>query len=265
MTKKFLLLIDESGDQGLDKVRNDSSLKGSSAYFSIGAALLPIFEREKIELELRDVKETLGVKELHCTNMSHQNVAYLANKIRDFRILCFGVLSKKSTVGHYKEQISGDEQAQNYYNKCCQYLFELVGGYFERHGFSGNDVDILFEEKRGHDYTRLSRYLERISNNPIDQRARKLAHLSPFVISAKPKHEEPTLAIADTVAYSLYRAFSNDNKLKLTEQRFLHAIKRKFACSENSGKIANYGIKFVKGPVEMGLTGDEYKFANKFY
>ena len=31
------------------------------------------------------------------------------------------------------------------------------------------------------------------------------------------------------------------------------------------GQIANWGIKYVKGPLEMGLKGDDLKFAMKMY
>ena len=141
--------------------------------------------------------------------------------------------------------------------------------YFKRFGdkkLNATDVDVIFEEKRGHNYRRLERYLTAIVNKPIDARAAKLTHLSPFSIGCKSKSDEPVLAIADLVAYSLHKAFcSENNKLKLTEQRYLRELKKKFYASEQTSEIANHGIKFIKGPVEMGLSGDDMGFAMKFY
>lgn len=145
-------------------------------------------------------------------------------------------------------------------------MFELVAAFIGSKQLSASDVAIVFEKKRGHDYARLNRYLETISQKPIDPRAAKLAHLFPNTIEAKSKAEEPLLAIADCVAYSLFKAFcSENNKLKLTEQRYLRELKHRFCSCERTGQIANVGIKFIKGPHAMGLTGRDRQFAMKFY
>jgi len=198
--------------------------------------------------------------------MNHLNVAYLAKTMSRLRILAFGVISKKSTLGDYRKMIEGKKQAQDYYNKCSQYLFELVAMFCSEHGLGSADIEILFEEKRGHDYQRLAHYLGAIANKPIDSRAAKLYHLSPFIINAKNKADEPALAVADLIAYALHKSFcSENNRLRLTEQRYLREIKSNFYKHPQNSQIANHGIKFIKGPVAMGLSGEEMSFAMKFY
>lgn len=239
---------------------------GASSYLTMGAVLVPNKIEGKIRSSLEETCEVLGVTQLHCTDMSHPQVSYFTREIKKLRILCFGVISKKSTLGAYKEMIEGDDQAHDYYNKCAQYLLELVAQFIADKGVTSEDVHILFEKKRGHDYSRLGRYLKAIAAKPIDSRAAKLAHLAPYQIDAKTKDEESILALADAVAYTLHKAFcSENNKLGLTEQRYLRELKGKFHSCDQTGKIANHGIKFIKGPVEMGLKADEFAFAMKFY
>ncbi|MCI5095505.1 MAG: hypothetical protein MRY77_04260 [Rhodobacteraceae bacterium] len=266
MAKKFTLLIDESGDQGLDRVMTHASPFGASSYLTMGATLFPTAFMSRYRERISDIQSRLGVSALHCTDMNHAQVSLFAREISKLRLLNFGVISKKSTLGTYKEMIAGEDQAQDYYNKCAQYLFELVGSYFGSKGYGPSSVAVAFEKKRGHDYQRLHRYLTTISSKPIDPRAAKLVHLFPNVIEAKTKEEEPLLAISDCTAYALHKAFcSENNKLKLTEQRYLREMKSKFCSDEQTGQIANHGIKFIKGPVAMGLTGPDLKFAQKLY
>ncbi|WP_090206854.1 hypothetical protein [Yoonia litorea] len=112
----------------------------------------------------------------------------------------------------------------------------------------------------------MARFLTAIAEKPLDARAAKLAYLMPVSIQAVTKKDEPALAIADLVAYALHKSFcSENNKLKLTEQRYLREIKSKFYSCDATGQIANFGIKFIRGPVDMGLKGEEMSFAMKFY
>lgn len=266
MAKRFSLFIDESGDQGLERVMTREVPFGASSYLTMGAVLVPTQFEDKFRQFLDSVQNEMGVSQLHCTDMNHAQVSYFAKKLAELRILCFGVVSKKATLGSYKKQISGEDQAQDYYNKCCHYLFELVGKYAGENDLSARDIAIIFEKKRGHDYRRMERYLKAISDKPIDNRAAKLANLAPFVIEAKTKEEESLLALADATAYSLHKAFcSENNRLKLTEQRYLRELKSKFCKSKETDQIANHGIKFIKGPLAMGLFGEDRRFALKFY
>lgn len=266
LPKKFTLLIDESGDQGLDRVMTHASPFGASSYLTMGAALVPTSQLPAFRGILETIRAKLQVQALHCTDMSHAQVSYAVKEIAKLRMLTFGVISKKSTLGSYQETLKGEHQAQDYYNKCSQYLFELVASYASSKNFDASSVDIIFEEKRGHDYSRMGRYLTAIAKTPIDKRAAKLEHLTPFQIGHRTKMDEPALSIADVVAYALHKGFcSENNKLNLTEQRYLRELKSKFYSCPNSGQIANFGIKFIKGPVGMGLQDAERNFAMKFY
>ena len=267
MPQKYYFLVDESGDQGLDVVSTKSNPFGASSYLTMGGVLVPVSKEPEVLSTLESVKDKLDVEHLHCTDLSHPQVSYFfSSEISQMKVLAFGLIFKKSTLGDYKEQITGAKQAQDYYNKCTHYLLELLASFISEKSIPGSDVKIVFEHKRGHDYERLSRYLRSIAEKPIDRRAAKLAHLSPFQLEAKTKEEEPLLALADCAAYALHKAFcSENNRLGITEQRYLREIKDKFWADPERGKIANFGLKFVKGPISMGLSGNDLKFAMKFY
>lgn len=266
MPKKLTLLIDESGDQGLDRVMTHENPFGASSYLTMGAALVPTSHLPMYRETLEAIRTKLEVRALHCTDMSHAQVSYLAKEVSNLRMITFGVISKKSTLGDYQDTLKGENQAQDYYNKCSQYLFELVASYASTKNLDASNIDIIFEEKRGHDYRRLGRYLTAIANRPMNSRAAKLAHLIPFQIGHKTKLDEPALSVSDAVAYALHKAFcSENNKLNLTEQRYLRELKSKFHRCPDTGQIANFGVKFIKGPVDMGLQGADGDFAMKFY
>jgi len=144
MSKKYTLLIDESGDQGLERVMTHEQPFGASSYLTMGAVLVPTTLLPSVREQLDGVRSKLGVTQLHCTDMNHLNVAYLAKTMSRLRILAFGVISKKSTLGDYRKMIEGKKQAQDYYNKCSQYLFELVAMFCSEHGLGSADIEILF-------------------------------------------------------------------------------------------------------------------------
>ena len=151
MPKKLTLLIDESGDQGLDRVMTHENPFGASSYLTMGAALVPTRCLPEYREILETIRAKLDVQELHCTDMSHAQVSYLAQKIKNLRMVTFGVISKKSTLGQYQDALKGENQAQDYYNKCVQYLFELVANYAASKNLNASSIDIVFERKRGHD------------------------------------------------------------------------------------------------------------------
>ena len=100
----------------------------------------------------------------------------------------------------------------------------------------------------------------------MDRRAALLQYLDPLIIDAKPKEDEPCLFLADLIAYSLYRSFYPEgNRLKISEQRYLRELIPILEKCPDTEMIANSGIKFIKGLVNLGLEQREYNFAMKFY
>lgn len=232
---------------------------------SFGAALIPTTYAENHRKALRDFASKIGGKPLHCSDLGHFEVAAFAREVAQLKVLLFGVISKKSTLGDYREKIEGETQAEDYYNKCTHYLLERVGHWMSENDIGSNCLSVVFEEKR-HNYQRLRSYIQRVRSSPIDRRAAYLAHIDPLSITAQGKSDEDLLAIADLVAFSLHQSVNTSkSNLGIGEQRYIRELERKFwRCSE-SGKVANFGMKYIKGPVTMGLSGSELAFAMKMY
>ena len=255
LVQRYTLYVDESGDQDLERFRDVGRSHGSDPYLVFGAALVPNNLKADFRKKLADIQRTIGAKELHCADLSHLKVSYLSNSVKNMRVLLFGAVSKKKTVGTYKEKISGKKQAEDYYNKCVHYLLERVGEFMSENGIEPSHLSIVFEKKR-HNYERLRSYIRTIQARPVDARARFLQRIDSLSITAQGKADEPLLALADVTAYSLYQCFNETlTNYGLPEQRYFREIKSKFWSDPETGVVANKGIKFIKGPVDMGLTG----------
>lgn len=262
---KYTLFVDESGDQGLDKVRNSVDGKGASPFMTLGGVLVPESIFDSLEADISEMCSVIGKSHLHCNDLNHHQTAYFARILESKRIQLFGVISKKSTLENYKEIISGEDQAQLYYNKCCQYLLELVAQFSNANGLSSDDISIVFESRK-HDYERLRNYIKRISEKPLDSRAKSLSQINPSQITDKGKLDEPLLSLADLTAFSLFQSV-NESKgnYGIPEERYLRELLPKFHRDDATDVIANHGIKYVKGPITMGLKGHSLKFALKLY
>jgi len=261
----YTLFIDESGDQDLSRFRTDDRPHGSDPFLVFGGALVPTMFAQLFREKLDEYCRILEVEALHCTDLSHRKRAFFARSVKELRVQFFGVVSKKATVRDYAAKIEGEKQRQDYYNKCAVYLLERVGHFMSVNKYNSDQLSIVFEEKR-HDYQRLRNFLSAIKRTPLDNRAAYLQRIDPLSITAEAKKDEKLLALADLVAFSLYQSVTETKtNYLMPEQRYLREIKSKFWADPATGKIAGYGIKFIKGPYEMKLTGETLQMALKFY
>lgn len=262
---RYKLLIDESGDQGLDRIRGSLNDTGATPFFTLGAVLVPEVELTRLRELYSEVCKAIGKDNLHCVDLSHFQTAYAARRFSECRVLLFGVVSKKGTLGTYKSEIGGKNQAESYYNKCSQYLLELVGRFAGSKSIASSDISIVFEKKK-HDYQRMRSFLTAIRRTPMDQRANALANIDPLSITAATKLEEPLLGFADLAAFSLFQSVNQSKaNFGVAEERYLRELLPKFSSEPETGRVANFGIKYVKGPNQMGLSGQMLAFAQKQY
>jgi len=261
----YTLFVDESGDQDLDKFRTDERQFGSDPYLVFGGVLIPTKHLDGYRAFLNELRAELDVKALHCTDLSHLKRCCFARRVVSLRVLLFGVVSKKATIEDYRKQIEGDKEKQDYYNKCAGYLLERVGHFMHDEKIGSDQLSVVFEKKT-HDYQRLRNYVRQIGTTPFDRRANYLSRIDPLSIRAEGKKEEPLLGLADLASFSIYQAFAETkSNFSIPEQRYLREIKEKFWKNPETGQIANHGIKFIKGPVNMKLSGKTSDFVMKFY
>lgn len=205
-------------------------------------------------------------KSLHCCEMNHHQVAYFSRVVgQQPHLKLFAFVSKKETLGSYKSKISGDHQAQFYYNKCAQLLLEQVGSFLREKKILKDQLSIVFEERSGHDYDRLRTYLKKIIANPIDNRSIPLAQIDPLSITSMSKNNDPLLSFADLTAHAVYQAvnFTSTN-YGLADQRYLRELSNKFYCNPETKCIGDFGLKMMKWR-EMGLDEISYRYFSKLH
>ncbi|NIZ14412.1 DUF3800 domain-containing protein [Phaeobacter sp. HF9A] len=264
---KYTLFVDETGDTGLEKVRHGPNSRGASPFLVLGGCLVP----DRCFTELRDLLETireeLGKKDLHCTNLNHFQMARFCREVVEHaKVLLFALVSTKDTIGDYKQQISGKGQDQKYYNKCASYFLERVGHFLLEHDIPGEDLTIVFEERASHDYQKMRNYISKIKDNPMDPRLGYfLAPIIPSRITAVAKTAEPLLCYADLVAFSVSAAIdASKANYAVPEQRYLRELKAKFFSDNTSGAIGEFGLKVFKRE-QMKLDSHTARFLQSWH
>lgn len=252
----YTLFIDESGQSGIRKIATETSA-GASQYFILGAALIDNREYCSIKQSLEDVRTTIGNKKhLHCSTLNHNQKVFFAQKVAEMNIVCFGLISRKQTLGEYKQEIEGD--STKFFNKCAVYLLECVGDFLSQHDISQNDIKVVFEEG-DHDYAKFRSYIHKCQSNPFHQRARLLRRFSLQKIVDASKEKEPLLQIADLIAHALYQTVTKEkSSLGVTEIRYLQEIHTRFYCNPQTKKICPAGLKPIHSIDQIELE-PQYK------
>lgn len=253
MDIEYTLFVDESGQAGITKVRSGGS-GGATPYMALGAALVPSLVADDVTAKLSKIAAKFGKPSLHCTELNHSQKVYYARTIAKEKVLFFGVLSLKATLGRYKDEIKGDPK--RYYNKCAQYLLEKVGRFMALNDIDADRLSVCFEEGN-FNYTALRSLVSKCRENPIYEDTRFLSRIEPMSIYAAPKGKAPLLQLGDLAAHALFRcADKSKTNYDIPEPRYLHELHRKFFSNPETGKIEGYGIKAVHELRDVKLDKD---------
>lgn len=239
----YKLFIDESGDQGINKIRT-SSAGGSSPYLTLGAVLIDDEEQNLLEEKLLEISEAIqGNKpnpQIHFSEMRHLQRVWVCKQFSELPIKCFGLISKKETLGNYANTI--DHDSIRFYNKNVQYLLELVAGCFAAENVAVDNHQIIFEEIANFPYSQMRNFIATVRNNPYHSTACLLEYINPDAIMSQKKDEQPLLALADCVAYSLHKSVQDWKGVY--EPRYLVELRRRIHC-DSEKVIKRNGIKFI--------------------
>ena len=250
----YTLYIDESGDTGIAKVRSATS-SGSSPHMTLGAVLVENADKENLLKVLNDIQNTIGRKELHCNTMKHFQKVYYAKTIAQQKIVCFGVISYKQTLGSYSQSIDHDNT--KYFNKCAQYLLENVGEFLEEISINKDDLSVVFEEGH-HRYGKFRKFFQICQRNPHHPRTRLLQNIDYKKITDAPKSSDLLLAIADLVAHAIFQIVNRiDRNYHLSETRYLKELHKRFYCNATDQNICPKGLKPIHSLDEIGLNEDD--------
>jgi len=95
---KYTVFIDESGEAGIAKVRNDKN-PGASPYFVLGAAVFQNASELHARKVLFEIKDKIGKTSWkHATDLNHADKVYLGRKLGKLPTRYFAVISNKDTL-----------------------------------------------------------------------------------------------------------------------------------------------------------------------
>jgi len=249
--RKYTVFIDESGEAGIERVRNDNT-SGASPYLTLGAILIPTSDFDEMRQKLRSIGTELGKSDLHCKKLSHFQKVYFAKEVAKLEnILCFGVISKKSTLGSYADRIEKD--SSKFYNKCCLYLYEVIGRFLRDAKIGMSEIDFVMEEGN-FEYQALRNYLRACRDNPMYPASMMLRYLDPENIKVVSKRDELLLQYADLIAHSIYKAVDKPTSTYgLSEYRYLDELSHRFLKSKTTSKVLGVGLKVIHKLSDLDL------------
>jgi len=255
----YTLYIDESGDAGINKVRT-RTVAGASPYMTMGGVLVPDIKSKTITENLNEFRQKITKQpNLHCKNIRHEQKVRFSQFLNNQKVLCFGVVSLKSTLGNYKEDIEGDSSL--YYNKCAQYLLERLGIFLSTHNIPKDNINIIFEEGN-FNYGKLKGLIAACQRKPIHANSEYLKNIDVNLIDKKDKKDEPLLQLSDLVAHSLYKAVYG-GEYNVYEPRYLECIRNKF-FKKDKEKIVGNGIYAVHSIYDLRLPNEMQSFFSDF-
>ncbi|WP_299351833.1 DUF3800 domain-containing protein [uncultured Shimia sp.] len=249
----YTVLIDESGEAGIAKVRTETT-GGSSPYFVLAAVVFPE-EELKTALETLDyVNKVIPKKKWsHATDLNHAQTVFWSREAAKLNCRMFAVVSNKETLGDYSIMIKNNPD--KFYNKCTVYLLEKVGKYLIGKGLDHHIPNVIFE-RRNHKYDALRRYVVSIKDNPLHEEAKNLRVFNPFAFFEKGKDEEPLLKFADLAAHATYQCTNKTRtNMNIPEPRYFTELHKRFGA-DRYGKIIENGLKCIHSIDDLKLDED---------
>ncbi|MGZ2256144.1 DUF3800 domain-containing protein [Roseobacter sp. A03A-229] len=237
----FTVVIDESGDPGVNGVQADPSF-GPSQYFTMCATLFREDNRGLIEDAYSSFPWNSS-KRKHAKHLGHFDKVHACKVISELPVAMVGVISNKLTLGNYLA--AAKQTPTHFYNKVTHYLLERVGALLGAYSVPKENVRIVFEA-REQQYSSLLFYIERIQATPLNSNARLLRNIDRFSITTIKKRDEPCMWVSDIGAHALFCLLRRDEKMHcLTEGRYLRELAPRFFAKRN-GLIVDAGLKLIQ-------------------
>jgi hypothetical protein len=254
MVAGYVAYIDESGDEGLRRVR-PLHLDGSSEWFVISAVLVKIDRDKDLVRWVRAIRS--GLKsvqrpDIHFRHLSPQNKRLVCSAMAKLPLRCFAVMSNKKNMQGYRNPFAEQVPARNwFYCWMTRLLLERVTGYCAsrtmRDWNEVRTVRFVFSTRGGMSYGQVRAYLFWLrKHSNAGTMFLKRGDLTWSVVDIDDVHafdhsQRAGLQLADTVASAFYQAVEYWPALKC-EPEFAKLLHGRMARSRK-GQILEYGLK----------------------
>lgn len=136
----YTFYVDESGQTGIKRIRSESS-GGASRYLTFGGVLVPDVRKEELLERVASLAKEFGRPDLHCSRLNHNQIVHFAKTLAKSQVKLFGVISLKTTLGSYADEINHSDKA--FYNKNAQYLLERLAHFMEINSIQETSLSIV--------------------------------------------------------------------------------------------------------------------------
>lgn len=263
MPHSYVAFIDESGDDGLHKLRGPDGGGGASHWLVITACLFrqihsldAVSWRDEISSKMPEKRS----RALHFVELNHNQKVVAAQIVSGKPLRAISILAAKKPIpeGIYKTK-------NQLYFYMTRYLIERVSWLCRdlrpRVPEGDGKVAITFSRRGGMSYSDFREYLHRLksSNDPDIKIHWPVIDID--AVDAKDHSTSASLQLADAIASS-FAAGVEPNRYGNCERRYAEILKP--ITYQRSGNFLSYGVKLVPKVEDCGLTEEQLHFVELF-
>ena len=165
--KKFTAYIDEAGDEGFGKLRNENQGHGQSRWLILGAIIIEDENRSKTVEWRNSILSKFPNRQkrgLHWRDFKHEQKVVISKTISDLPLGIGLTLSHKITIPGSKFADTFKEKGY-LYNYLVRWLLErLIAAADKKAGAEPATLRAVFSRRGGTDYQSMKEYLQKIAD-----------------------------------------------------------------------------------------------------
>jgi Protein of unknown function (DUF3800) len=275
MTIGYIAYIDEAGDAGLKSVR-PLDPNGASEWLILGAVVIRAENSLKPVQWVREIKSGIrGAQrpDLHFYTLSHAQKLITSQKIGEWPLRCFAVISNKKNMSGYHNPRAAQVRSNNpFYNWLLRLLLERVTRFCADRTMKDygevRKLKIEMGETGGFSLAQTQAYLTKLSMQSTSERL-YLARgdlawevIDVYEISILPAAKRAGIQLADTVASSFRAAVELKPDGSTAPEYALNLLPR--LAMDKTGRIADFGVKIMPSPLwKAGIIEPQIQFFEK--
>ena len=253
-TKKpygFVAYIDESGDDGLKKVK-PLDPNGSSEWFVLGAVVIRAANENAVGRWQKAILRDFGYTQrtdIHWRHLTHARKLMVCDHLNRNPMRLFAFMSnKKNMKGYINERCA--KEPYYFYWWCSRILLERVTAFCSKWSdkIYGEQlpVKLIFSQRGGMAYDRLISYLEllrfetEIGHVKVNTRNLTWSVVDKSLIKYMAHRSEAGVQLADAVAGAFYEAVNVDRKAP-PDSQYARLLLPQCYC-DRRGRIAYEGV-----------------------
>lgn len=275
----YVAYIDESGDQGLQRVKPIDP-QGSSEWLVVSAVLIRKENEAGAPQWVSDMVGKLDSPQLRTIHFRKLDPPWrkkiVCEEMAALPLRCFAVCSNKKNMRGYENPFAAQVPSQNwFYCWLTRVLLEKVTHFVaadsRRRYHEVRRVKLVYSRAGGLRYGQMAAYYEwirqrRIGNNQVlfwgDL---EYDTIHSHLLEVRDQFSEPPLALADIVASAFFKA-CDKHDTGGCDIEFAQCLSPRMAKIPNTkfGRVSGYGVKLLPGWKKAALDPDQQEIFKHF-